>query len=184
MMAPLSHSWLNYLPHSSFKLIVFFILVRRPPTFKQSTPTSRTNMKQLLWREQCMERDRKRAEQQQQQLQQQQQQQQPQQHISQLQHHLQMASSAGGGSGGYSVCQQLPPLRAESAPAVNIPGVGARIKEIPSEVLQVSTCSQIFIKDYQVFDFFYNLATYISMCWHYKYAKLVPVFSYSSQYTR
>jgi hypothetical protein len=22
------------------------------------------------------------------------------------------------------------------------------------------------------------------MCWHYKYAKLVPVFSYSSQYTR
>jgi hypothetical protein len=142
MMAPLSHSWLNYLPHSSLKLIgFFFILVRRPPTFKQSTPTSRTNMKQLLWREQCMERERKRAEQQQQQLQQPQQQQ---QHISQLQHHLQMSSSAGGGSGGYSVRQQLPPLRAESAPAVNIPGVGARIKEIPTEVLQVSTGSQIF----------------------------------------
>jgi hypothetical protein len=119
-------------------------LLRRPPTFKQSTPTSRTNMKQLLWREQCMERERKRAEQQQQ-LQQQQQSQQ-QQHISQLQHHLQMSSSAGG-SGGYSVRQQLPPLRAESAPAVNIPGVGARIKEIPTEVLQVNTCSQIFIKD-------------------------------------
>ncbi len=97
-------------------------------------------MKQLLWREQCMERERKRAEQQQQQVQQQQQPQQ-QQHISQLQHHLQMSSSAGGGSGGYSVRQQLPPLRAESAPAVNIPGVGARIKEIPTEVLQVSTCS-------------------------------------------
>jgi transcription initiation factor TFIID subunit TAF12 len=97
-------------------------------------------MKQLLWREQCMERERKRAEQQQQQQQQQQlqQQSQQQQHISQLQHHLQMSSSAGGGSGGYSVRQQ-PPLRAESAPAVNIPGVGARIKEIPTEVLQVST---------------------------------------------
>jgi hypothetical protein len=122
-----------------FKINPFSIFVRRPPTFKQSTPTSRTNMKQLLWREQCMERERKRAEQQQQQQQQQQ------QHISQLQHHLQMSSSAGGGSGGYSVRQQ-PPLRAESAPAVNIPGVGARIKEIPTEVLQVSTCSHIFIK--------------------------------------
>ena len=33
----------------------------RPPTFKQSTPSSRTNMKQLLWREQCMENERRRG---------------------------------------------------------------------------------------------------------------------------
>jgi len=33
---------------------------QRPPTFKQSTPSSRTNMKQLLWREQCMENERRR----------------------------------------------------------------------------------------------------------------------------
>jgi len=32
----------------------------RPPSFKQSTPSCRTNMRQLLWREQCMERERKR----------------------------------------------------------------------------------------------------------------------------
>ena len=31
----------------------------RPPTFKQSTPSCRTNMRQLLWREQCLERDRR-----------------------------------------------------------------------------------------------------------------------------
>merc|ERR1712038_920111 len=32
---------------------------QRPPTFKQSTPSCRTNMRQLLWREQCLERDRR-----------------------------------------------------------------------------------------------------------------------------
>ena len=37
----------------------------RPPTFKQSTPSSRTNMRQLLWREQCMENERRRSSQQQ-----------------------------------------------------------------------------------------------------------------------
>ena len=31
----------------------------RPPTFKQSTPSCRTNVRQLLWREQCMERERR-----------------------------------------------------------------------------------------------------------------------------
>ena len=31
----------------------------RPPTFKQSTPSCRTNMRQLLWREQCLERERR-----------------------------------------------------------------------------------------------------------------------------
>jgi len=31
------------------------------PTFKQSTPSSRTNLRQLLWREQCLEQERKRA---------------------------------------------------------------------------------------------------------------------------
>jgi len=36
---------------------------QRPPSFKQSTPTCRTNMRQLLWREQCMERERRRGEQ-------------------------------------------------------------------------------------------------------------------------
>jgi len=36
------------------------ILENTPPTFKQSTPSSRTNMKQLLWREQCMENERRR----------------------------------------------------------------------------------------------------------------------------
>eukprot|EP00092_Neocalanus_flemingeri_P060121 GFUD01072021.1.p1 GENE.GFUD01072021.1~~GFUD01072021.1.p1 ORF type:complete len:585 (+),score=163.35 GFUD01072021.1:30-1757(+) len=34
-----------------------------PPSFKQSTPTCRTNMRQLLWREQCMDRERRRGEQ-------------------------------------------------------------------------------------------------------------------------
>jgi len=34
----------------------------RPPSFKQSTPSCRTNMRQLLWREQCMERERKREQ--------------------------------------------------------------------------------------------------------------------------
>eukprot|EP00092_Neocalanus_flemingeri_P012671 GFUD01013655.1.p1 GENE.GFUD01013655.1~~GFUD01013655.1.p1 ORF type:complete len:568 (+),score=148.95 GFUD01013655.1:68-1771(+) len=36
---------------------------QRPPSFKQSTPTCRTNMRQLLWREQCMDRERRRGEQ-------------------------------------------------------------------------------------------------------------------------
>jgi len=31
-----------------------------PPTFKQSTPSCRTNVRQLLWREQCMEREGRR----------------------------------------------------------------------------------------------------------------------------
>jgi len=35
----------------------------RPPSFKQSTPTCRTNVRQLLWREQCMDRERRRGEQ-------------------------------------------------------------------------------------------------------------------------
>ena len=35
------------------------LLSCRPPTFKQSTPSCRTNMRQLLWREQCLERDRR-----------------------------------------------------------------------------------------------------------------------------
>lgn len=34
-----------------------------PPSFKQSTPTCRTNMRQLLWREQCMDKERRRGEQ-------------------------------------------------------------------------------------------------------------------------
>ena len=34
----------------------------RPPSFKQSTPSSRTNMRQLLWREQCMDGERRRQE--------------------------------------------------------------------------------------------------------------------------
>ena len=38
------------------------MLYFRPPSFKQSTPTCRTNMRQLLWREQCMERERRREE--------------------------------------------------------------------------------------------------------------------------
>merc|ERR1719422_1384198 len=36
---------------------------QRPPTFKQSNPSNRTNMKQLLWREQCMENERRRQQQ-------------------------------------------------------------------------------------------------------------------------
>jgi len=36
---------------------------QRPPSFKQSTPTCRTNMRQLLWREQCMDKERRRGEQ-------------------------------------------------------------------------------------------------------------------------
>jgi len=35
-----------------------------PPSFKQSTPTCRTNMRQLLWREQCMDKERRKVEQQ------------------------------------------------------------------------------------------------------------------------
>ena len=38
----------------------YILFSDRPPTFKQSTPSSRTNMKQLLWREQCMENERRR----------------------------------------------------------------------------------------------------------------------------
>merc|ERR1712227_748206 len=38
-------------------------LNKEPPTFKQSNPSNRTNMKQLLWREQCMENERRRQQQ-------------------------------------------------------------------------------------------------------------------------
>ena len=47
----------KYIVHLLFSFL-------RPPTFKQSTPSSRTNMKQLLWREQCMENERRRSSQQ------------------------------------------------------------------------------------------------------------------------
>jgi len=41
-----------------------YISNQRPPSFKQSTPTCRTNMRQLLWREQCMDKERRKVEQQ------------------------------------------------------------------------------------------------------------------------
>ena len=37
----------------------FFVCSRPPPSFKEVTPTSRTNMRQLLLREQCLQRDQK-----------------------------------------------------------------------------------------------------------------------------
>ena len=37
-MAPLSHSWLNYLPHSSFKLIVFFHFGSQAAHFQAEHP--------------------------------------------------------------------------------------------------------------------------------------------------
>merc|ERR1719167_184757 len=38
-------------------------LTTKPPSFQQSTPSCRTNMRQLLWREQCMERERRKRNQ-------------------------------------------------------------------------------------------------------------------------
>jgi hypothetical protein len=126
--------------------IVFSILCRPAPTFKQITPTNRTNKRQLLLREQCMELERKRAQQQQQQP------------VSQLQQHLQMSRSATamvGSSRGEAPRGDGLAHRIESAPAVNIPGVGARIKEIPSRVLQV--------KDFSLF-LFLSLPFLCNLC--------------------
>jgi len=66
-------------PNIVDKVEATHVITSRPPSFKQTTPTCRTNIRQLLWREQCMERERRRAEelqQQQEELQQQQEQQQ------------------------------------------------------------------------------------------------------------
>jgi len=38
-------------------------LTSKPPSFKQSTASCRTNIRQLLWREQCMEREQRRRDQ-------------------------------------------------------------------------------------------------------------------------
>jgi len=40
-----------------------YIANQRPPSFKQSTASCRTNIRQLLWREQCMEREQRRRDQ-------------------------------------------------------------------------------------------------------------------------
>jgi hypothetical protein len=73
-----------------------------------------------------MELERKRREQQQQ------------QHVSLLQQHLQMSPSSSPAVANGSLYQQQQGVVEGSAAAVNIPGVGARIKEIPTEVLKVS----------------------------------------------
>lgn len=63
-------------PNIVDKVEATHVITSRPPSFKQTTPTCRTNIRQLLWREQCMERERRRAEEQQQQQQEELQQQQ------------------------------------------------------------------------------------------------------------
>ena len=78
-----------------------------------------------------MERERKRTEQQQQQ-----------QQVSLLQQHLQMSSSTPATTAAAGDPYQQQQQQQYSAPAVNIPGVGARIKEIPTEVLKVRSIEE------------------------------------------
>ena len=42
------------------RVIHFPLLSRPPPSFKEVTPSSRTHMRQLLIREQCLQREQKR----------------------------------------------------------------------------------------------------------------------------
>jgi len=51
------------LRHPQLYQVQYKELTTKPPNFQQSTPSCRTNMRQLLWREQCLERERRRREQ-------------------------------------------------------------------------------------------------------------------------
>ena len=93
---------------------MLFVFFRPPPSFKEVTPSCRTNMRQLLLREQCLQREQKLGHSNKQQPQTTSRQQQPQTNASQ--HEMAMATIA--------ITREVPPAASASSRPCPIEATG------------------------------------------------------------